>query len=720
MTRGTRTTASIALTVIGSLLLLAGTVLFYARDQIIATEPFADKAESALENDEVRTVVSREIVVNLIDRGSTDLVAGRPVLESVVETVVDTGAFRKLFRQAAVEANRVFFVRDRENFVFDLADASEIIRFGLKSVSPELAKAVPKNIDIALLNLKKREFANSALGAADTIRTLGLVVPLLALLMLAAAIAAAPDRRVGVLRVAVGVAAAGVLLALTLLIMLKVTLAGVYGEDELSDEDVRGAVRGILVAFFGKLFGWSVLLGFTGLVVASAAATLDPSDVSRPSERLRERLTRTPKTTWGRTARAVVAIAVGFAVAFEPGLALQIVALLVGAYLVFYGTSELLFMLQGPDGAKASEPEQRRRSLLIGGAAAAAIVVAVAVTLLIVLDSAEDPSAEPLPRAGCNGSVELCELPLNQAAFAGTHNSFSAADSPGWLIANQRRTIERQLQDGVRLFLIDPHWGEEGDDGRVRTDFEAEGRDRNRIAKNLPPNVLAAAERLTGRLGLRENEGGEREIFLCHTTCELGATRMSDELDLFHDFLERNPGEVVIVFIEPYVPPAEIERAFKDADLDQYVETLERDEPMPTMGQLVRKDRRLLVFTEADGGDPPWYMDGFSFIQDTPLGATETDQLSCALNRGDATSPLLMLNHWADVFPPKRSANEDFQRRKFLLSRIRDCAEKRGQPVSLVAVDHYDLGALIEVVEETNEARGAAAAAARAAPAPAG
>ena len=61
---GSRTPASIVLTMIGSLLLLAGTVLFYARDQIIATEPFADKAESALEDDEVRTVVRREIVAS--------------------------------------------------------------------------------------------------------------------------------------------------------------------------------------------------------------------------------------------------------------------------------------------------------------------------------------------------------------------------------------------------------------------------------------------------------------------------------------------------------------------------------------------------------------------------------------------------------------------------------------------------------------------------------
>ena len=62
------------------------------------------------------------------------------------------------------------------------------------------------------------------------------------------------------------------------------------------------------------------------------------------------------------------------------------------------------------------------------------------------------------------------------------------------------------------------------------------------------------------------------------------------------------------------------------------------------------------MFTEKDAdGTVPWYLDGFSFVQDTPLGATKVKQLSCKLERGDADSPLLMLNHWADLFPPRRA-----------------------------------------------------------------
>jgi hypothetical protein len=160
----------------------------------------------------------------------------------------------------------------------------------------------------------------------------------------------------------------------------------------------------------------------------------------------------------------------------------------------------------------------------------------------------------------------------------------------------------------------------------------------------------------------------------------------------------------VILFIEPYVPPAEIAKTFERAGLDRYVATLARDEPLPTLGQLVRRNRRVIVFTEKDAdGTVPWYLDGFSFVQDTPLGATRRDELSCERERGSADSPLLMLNHWADLFPPRLEANRPFQEKKFVLSRAHRCARVNGLPVNLIAVDHYDQGDLIEAVEELND-----------------
>ena len=212
----------------------------------------------------------------------------------------------------------------------------------------------------------------------------------------------------------------------------------------------------------------------------------------------------------------------------------------------------------------------------------------------------------------------------------------------------------------------------------MRTDFAGEARDRNRVAASMPPEVLQAAQRVAGRIGAGDLEGGERDVWLCHNVCELGATKMVDVLTEFRDFLNENRGEVIVLFLEPYVPPREIERVFREAGLLRYLMTLERDEPLPTVGELVRENKRVMVITENDAdGDPPWYMNGFAWVQDTPLGAQKIKQLSCARNRGTPDSQILMLNHWADVFPPRSTPNKAFQTEREILRRARECSRPR-------------------------------------------
>ena len=546
----TRLTASVILVVLGAILLFAGAVTLYAREEIIDREAFADRAVAALDDEGVRHLVAREIVVNLVDRGSTDLVAARPLLESVVGAIVQTQPFRSVFRRAALEANKVFFVRDRSDTLVNLGDAATVLQFGVRSVSPKLGREIPADIDPELFTLDRDEFAGETLAVADRLRLLGWLLPALALAAFVGSVVLAVERRVAVLRVGVAIAVAGTLLAVSLLILRSSVLAGVVGTDEVTDEEVRNAVRGLLDAYLGDLIGWGLLLALLGIVTAGAAAALDPGDVEAPARRMFERVLARPRTVGGRALRGVAALAVGVGVVLSPTLALQVAAIAGGAYLVFFGVTELLALL-----GRAERPDAeagRRRALAMAGAVGVVAVAAVLVAVVVVTGAERgQPARAAVPAEGCNGSKPLCDRQLNEIAFAGTHNSFSAADSPGWYIANQLRTIPRQLDDGIRLFLIDPHWGVQLDNGKVLTDFETEQRDRNKVVKALPPDVLKAAERLVGHQLGGDRSEGEPDVWLCHTVCELGATRMSDTLTQMRDFLEANPGDVVILFIEP-------------------------------------------------------------------------------------------------------------------------------------------------------------------------
>ena len=143
-----------------------------------------------------------------------------------------------------------------------------------------------------------------------------------------------------------------------------------------------------------------------------------------------------------------------------------------------------------------------------------------------------------------------------------------------------------------------------------------------------------------------------------------------------------------------------MEAQFRRAGLLDRLARLRRDQPLPTLGTLLERGRQLVVLGERDTGDLPWYLEAFDFIQDTPLGPRATS--SCARSRGDADSPIFMLNHWVDDFPPRPSANARVNSREEILARAERCEGGRGLPVSLIAVDHYDRGGVVAAAAELN------------------
>ena len=694
-----RSGVSWALTVVGALLLLVGGIALYLREEIVDQDSFADRSVAVLEDDAVAHAVARELAASVSNSGPPQLVSARPILEGVFEALIATQPFEDVFDQAARQANRVLFTRER-TVVLTLKDAVSVLRSALEGANPKLAKQIPKDLEPELASLSDNAFATKALHFADDVRFFGILFPLLALLAFALAIATAPDRRSGVTRVGLAVGFDGVFLLIALTVVKAYILSHLEGEI-LTQDELKAAADGIWEGFFGDLETWALGVGVAGLILAAASSSLlEPTDVTARAERLHQRLSAEPETTRGRVFRAVAILAVGIFVVVSPTLALQTVAVLIGAYMLFWGTSEILTVVQPPRGAAAEMRRQAKRRIAIGAGIGAGAVVGI-IMLVVFVGGGEDRAAgaiDPESIEECNGSAELCDRRLNDVTFAGTHNSMSAADSPGWLFTNQRHDIGRQLDDGIRLLLIDPHYGVEDANGKVRTDLIKEGADRNRVAKQIGKTGLSAAERLFGDLGAGDISG-PRVPYLCHSVCELGATKMVTGLEEVRTFLEENRYEVVLIFVEPYIRPDEIAAVFKEAGLYPYLATLQRYEPLPTLREMIASDRRLVVFTERGGGTPDWYHEGFSFTQDTVVGA-ELDQ--CEGRNGNASSPLLMVNHWVDGFPPPVEPNEKVTDMKSLLERAKTCKRELGRIPNLFPVDFYDSGDIVDAVAKLN------------------
>ena len=308
----------------------------------------------------------------------------------------------------------------------------------------------------------------------------------------------------------------------------------------------------------------------------------------------------------------------------------------------------------------------------------------------------------------CNGFRELCDRTLDQVTFAATHNAMSAGDYRGFFFPAQVGTMTAQLDYGVRGLLIDAYYGiRDPKRNRVRTDLE--NNEANAIVRALPPEVLSAAKRLAGSVGLGDLQG-KKDLYLCHGLCELGAVRMVDALGEVRDFMDKHPDEVLVIFIEDYVHAADIAKVFKQAGLLRYTLVHNRDAPWPTLRQMITSGKRLLVMAENRPDLPrvPWYQNGFDLTQDTPYQfpkpANLRDyKLSCELNRGNPNSPLFLVNHWIERFNPSPSVSAKVNAFPFLVKRAQKCDRIRGvQRPTLLAVDFYDEGDVLGAVNVLN------------------
>jgi len=265
-----------------------------------------------------------------------------------------------------------------------------------------------------------------------------------------------------------------------------------------------------------------------------------------------------------------------------------------------------------------------------------------------VKDSAPTATDED---SGCNGHEVLCDRPVTQVTFAGTHNSMSNADA-GWVAPNQQHGLTRQLEDGVRAMMLDT--------------YEWEG-----------------------------------DLWLCHSYCDLGAQPLVEGLGELSDFLDEHPREVVQIIFQDAISIDDTRRALDEAGLGDRLYTWEPAAD-PTLRELVDAQTPLIVGLESGNADAQGLHAAWELYVDTPYSFWEPSEFSCELNRGQADNPLFLVNHWLGDPLPSPENGLEVNVAEVLEARARQCAEAFGRPVNFLGVDFYDQGDLFAVVDRLN------------------
>jgi hypothetical protein len=298
----------------------------------------------------------------------------------------------------------------------------------------------------------------------------------------------------------------------------------------------------------------------------------------------------------------------------------------------------------------------------------------------------------------CNGSADLCDRRLDQVVFLGTHNSMSAASEPGWYFVEHYTGITAQLDAGVRALFLDTWYGYDTGDGvaSVERDF---------VLSKLPPDRYSAEVREAARRLIRAQDPPEDQApgtYLCHAYCELGATPFAPMLRNINVFLEQNPGEVILLFIQDQVTPEDTAKAFISSGLVKRVYYHVPGEPLPTLREMIERDERVVVLAENVNSGVDWYLHARDLVQETPFLAPTPADFRCEAGRGSPQNPIFVLNHWLSTSPPSPIDAEAVNAFDFLHARVAECERERGRTANVIVVNFSEVGDAKLVVDVLN------------------
>ncbi|MEV6106696.1 hypothetical protein AB0M28_18545 [Streptomyces sp. NPDC051940] len=313
-------------------------------------------------------------------------------------------------------------------------------------------------------------------------------------------------------------------------------------------------------------------------------------------------------------------------------------------------------------------------------ALAAAALVAAQLVLL--------PAAPSAASTGCNGSTELCDRPYDEVVQIGAHNAMSTV-ADGFLNAHHDPSITGQLDLGVRALLLDTHYWETGE-------------------TLLPPGLgLRGQARDTLVRAVDDVVSARRGTWLCHGPCRLGASGLTAQLRAVGRWLDAHPRDVVTLIVQDGITAADTERAFREAGLLRHLARPPADPtaPWPTLGTMVRRGQRLVVFAEQGDGPMPWYPNLYRYATETPYQIAEPGQLGCVPGRGGASRAkrLFLLNHFVTrERSADRLAAAAVNRPDVIVARAHECARTRGGLPTVIAVNHVQLGDAVEAARRLN------------------
>jgi hypothetical protein len=297
----------------------------------------------------------------------------------------------------------------------------------------------------------------------------------------------------------------------------------------------------------------------------------------------------------------------------------------------------------------------------------------------------------------CNGHANYCDVPVNTVLFAGVHNAHVSIQDRFMLLPNQEFNIQGALSAGFRAINVD--------------------------------------------LGICDDVG---TVSLVHGLCITGTSNASKAFEHVANFLIANPNEVIIL-------PTQINNELKGGDvtndsIDAIFKSIPKFKEMmyshspgktnktwPTMRELIQSNKRIIYMqynsksqcsnnstnsttssgikssnkTTAQSVCPEGFHDWFHFAVENQFEYKSIDELknsayACEITRGDnrVTPDFVLYNVFTTI--PSDTNAAITNTKEFLQNFISNCTTVNKLKPSVVLVDYWNLGDVLDVVQQYN------------------
>lgn len=274
---------------------------------------------------------------------------------------------------------------------------------------------------------------------------------------------------------------------------------------------------------------------------------------------------------------------------------------------------------------------------------------------------------QPFPQnsQACNGSVQLCDKAFNEIVFACTHNAYNyTTEEANFLLPNQSQSIEQQLKDGIRAFMLDLHYADE--------DMEAD----------------------------------TQTIWMYHSVSIVGFVQLKDELEIIQDFLKNNPNEVLTLILESYVDYQHFENILFKTGLDAFLYHPPASGNWLSLKEMIDNNQRLVILSDRkEELAESWHIYLWDTAFETHFSNNARNDFSCAINRGNKNHDLFILNHFIThqiIGTGLIDSAKIINQYDYLLNRTLECESDLGKTPNFITIDFYSSSDVLEVVDYLN------------------